>query len=173
MNPVLRWTLLVAGALVALLVLMAVIGLMMPKAHTASRSTTLNVPPDKVFARISDFARYPEWRPDVKEVIMLDAPDGAIRFREIGKDGPVAYRVVSQDYPSRLVVRIDDASLPYGGTWTYTLRSEGSGTLLTITENGEVYNPIFRFLSRTVFSPAATIEKFLAAVKGREGGNAK
>jgi len=37
----------------------------------------------------------------------------------------------------------------------------GGSTTLTITEDGFVTNPIFRFLSRTVFSTASTLEKFL------------
>jgi hypothetical protein len=35
-----------------------------------------------------------------------------------------------------------------------------SGTELTITENGEVYNPLFRFVSRFIMGHAATIEKY-------------
>ena len=30
-----------------------------------------------------------------------------------------------------------------------------------ITENGEVYNPLFRFMSRFVFGHTATIDKYL------------
>jgi hypothetical protein len=63
--------------------------------------------------------------------------------------------------PKRLVGRITDTSLPFRGSWTYVLQSEGTGTRLSITENGEVYNPIFRFMSRFVFGHTATMERYL------------
>ena len=59
-------------------------------------------------------------------------------------------------------MRIADPELPFGGTWTYELKPEGTGTRLVITERGEVYNPIFRFMSRFVFSRTATMEKMVA-----------
>jgi len=37
----------------------------------------------------------------------------------------------------------------------------GSGTRVRITEHGEVYNPVFRVLSRFVFGHTATLEEFL------------
>ncbi len=51
--------------------------------------------------------------------------------------------------------------MPFGGTWTYVLVPDVAGTRLTITEDGEVYNPLFRFLSRFVFSQTATIDTYL------------
>ncbi|HSA55072.1 MAG TPA: SRPBCC family protein, partial [Gemmatimonadaceae bacterium] len=112
-----------------------------------------------------DVARYPTWRPDVQQVDVLPDSDGVFRFRETGRHGVVAYRVERNEPPTRWVTRIDDPSLPYGGTWTFGLAPRGSGTSLTITEDGEIYNPIFRVLSRTVFSTAATIEAYQAALR--------
>ena len=43
------------------------------------------------------------------------------------------------------------------------------GSELTITEDGEVSNPIFRFISRFVFGHAATIEGFLKSVEAIAG----
>ena len=37
----------------------------------------------------------------------------------------------------------------------------------TITENGEVYNPIFRFLSRYVMGYTATMDRYLQAVQNK------
>jgi hypothetical protein len=66
--------------------------------------------------------------------------------------------------PARLVTRIAARDLPFGGTWTYELTPAGTGTELRITENGEVYNPLFRFLSRFVFGHTATMRTYLAAL---------
>jgi hypothetical protein len=42
-------------------------------------------------------------------------------------------------------------------------------TQITITERGEVYNPIFRFMSRYVFSHHATIDAYLTALGKKLG----
>ncbi len=41
------------------------------------------------------------------------------------------------------------------------------GSTLTITEDGEVYNPIFRFMSRFVFGHEATMAAYLSAAEKR------
>jgi uncharacterized protein YndB with AHSA1/START domain len=116
-----------------------------------------------VFARISDAARYPEWRTEVTRIEMLATQP--LKWREHAGDDPITYEVVESRPPERLVVRIADPDLPFGGTWTYDVKPEGTGTRLVITERGEVYNPIFRFMSRFIFSHTATMEKVVAALK--------
>ena len=65
--------------------------------------------------------------------------------------------------------RIADAKLPFGGSWTYEIAPGVTRDLTTlrITENGEVYNPVFRFVSKFVMGHSATIDKYLAAVATR------
>ena len=65
------------------------------------------------------------------------------------------------------MTRIDDPSLPLGGTWTLDVKAVPEGTALTITEDGEIYNPIFRVLSTAVFSPYATIDTYQADLRKR------
>jgi hypothetical protein len=66
------------------------------------------------------------------------------------------------------VGRIADSNLPFGGSWTYELAPAGDGeTTLRITEDGEVYNPIVRFVSRFVMGHDATIKQYLSAVGTR------
>ena len=102
-------------------------------------------------------------------VATLPPEAGQIVFREHGRD-TVTYRVETIEPPRRLVVRIADTDLPYGGAWTYDFASStDGGTQLTITERGEVYNPVFRFLSRFVFSHHATIDAYLRALGTKLG----
>jgi hypothetical protein len=42
-----------------------------------------------------------------------------------------------------------------------------AGSELRITEEGEVYNPIFRFVSRFIMGHTATIDSYLSAVRKR------
>jgi uncharacterized protein YndB with AHSA1/START domain len=163
----LKWALLVVLGLAAFVGLLALIGTFLPKGHRASRTAVYPASPATVFGTISDFARFPEWRSDVKTVELLPDDGHGTCFREHGKQGTVSYRVEAREPDSRLVTRIDDLSLPYGGTWTLEVKPVPEGTSLTITEDGEVYNPLFRVLSKVVFSPYTTIDTYQADLRKR------
>jgi uncharacterized protein YndB with AHSA1/START domain len=126
-----------------------------------------SAPPESVYAAITDFARFPEWRSGVKTVEVLSNGEGDTRFREDGPHGPVTYKVEERRPGSRLVTRIDDPSLPFGGTWTLEVKPVAGGTELTITEDGEIYNPIFRVMSKVVFSPYETIDAYQTDLRKR------
>jgi uncharacterized protein YndB with AHSA1/START domain len=106
---------------------------------------------------------------DMRDVVAHDAVVEGTVFREHQGNEAVTYRVEKIDAPRVLVTRIADTNLPWGGSWTYELTPAGEGTLLTITERGEVYNPIFRFMSRFVFSHTATIDTYLRALGAKLG----
>lgn len=156
----LRTAILVAGALGILALLVVALGYALPVEHVASVARTFAHPPATVFAVIHDVERYPAWRSDVEQVRVVErAP--ALRWREVGRNGTITFEVQEAVPPSRLVTRIADRSLPFGGTWMFVLTPEGTGTRVAITEHGEVYNPIFRVMSRFVFGHTATMETFL------------
>ena len=155
----LRTALIVAGVLAVLIGIVIAIGYALPVEHVASASATFARPPDRMFDVISDVQGYPAWRSDVERVELLTGGPPK-RWREYGSDN-IAFETVAQEPPRRLVVRIADRELPFGGTWTYELAPDGSGTRVTITEHGEVYNPVFRFMSKFVFGHTATIDTFL------------
>lgn len=157
---------LVAGIIVLLAALAVAAGSMLPVAHVASRGATFAQPPDRVFAVIVDVEAFPRWRSDVRAVEVL-AWEPAVRWREHARRDAITFERMEVQPPARLVTRIADPDLPFGGTWTYELAPEGSGTRLTITEHGEVYNPVFRLLSRFVFGHGATLETFLADLERR------
>jgi hypothetical protein len=164
-----KWIAIAVVAIVAVVALVALVGLFLPKGHRASRTVIYSAPPEAVFAAISDVGRFPEWRSDVKTVEILSDAGGLTRFREVGKNGAVTYQVEVREPSSRLVTRIDDPSLPFGGTWTLLVKPIGGGTELTITEDGEIYNPIFRVMSKVIFSPYTTIDTYQADLRKRLG----
>ncbi|MEO8579641.1 MAG: hypothetical protein ABI469_05290, partial [Gemmatimonadales bacterium] len=85
--------------------------------------------------------------------------------REVGSNGSILYEIQDAVPNQRLVTKIADPSLPFGGTWTYELSPRGDSTTLRITEDGEVYNPVFRFLSRFFMGHTATMNKYLDDVR--------
>ena len=153
--------------LVALVLIVVLIGYMLPKGHVASREKTFNAPPDRVFAAISTPEDYPKWRGDVKSVDILPAVDGKPRFRENGSNGPILFQIDESVPGKKQIFRIADTTLAFGGRWIYELTPSGSGTTLRITEDGEVYNPLFRFMSRFIFGHASTIEAYMGSLERR------
>jgi uncharacterized protein YndB with AHSA1/START domain len=159
--------LITAGVLVAIVLLVVVIGYALPVKHTATRETVIPADTAAVFAAISTPSEFPQWRRGVKSVEMLPPVEGKQSFRENGSDGAITY-VYDELVPSqRLVSRIADRSLPFGGSWTFELNPVTAGTRVRVTENGEVYNPVFRFVSRFIFGHDRTIAQYLEDLETR------
>jgi uncharacterized protein YndB with AHSA1/START domain len=159
-----RYLLIAAAILGALVLLIVVIGWSLPVKHQATSEVTINTSPALLYKLITDVERYPDWRSSVKRTERLPDSAGRTRFREIGGDGTILYEVETAEPNRRIVTRIADRSLPFGGTWTYELIPRGDSTMLRITENGEVYNPLFRFVSRFVMGHTRTIDTYLRDV---------
>jgi uncharacterized protein YndB with AHSA1/START domain len=168
-----RWLFVVLGAIAAVPIVVVGGGLLLPKEHTATTHATINAPPDSVWDALTDVDEFPAWRDDVARVEMLPPRDGHRMWREMGKHDVVTYEEVEADRPRRFVAQIADPSLPYGGSWTYVVAPAGQGaSRVTITEDGVVYNPVFRFMSRFIFGYHATQEAYLRALGRRFGQEA-
>jgi uncharacterized protein YndB with AHSA1/START domain len=168
------WGLFALGVVVLAILGAAVVGFLIPADHVAARAATIRGAPDAVFAALVDVDAFPTWRPDVKKVERLPAQGGRPSWREHTGFGPIAVAQDEADHPRRLVVRIADPDLPFGGTWTYELSpAPGGTTRLTITERGTVKNVLFRFLSRFVFGYTRTIDAYLGALGKKFGEDAK
>lgn len=155
-----RRLLIALGVLAALIAAVAIVGTLLPSGHIAARSLVLDVPRDSVWGVITDFAAQPAWRKELKKVERVSAgPEGEV-WREDGSE-PLLLQTTELVRPRRLVRTIADSTLPFGGRWVYELASIPSGgTRVTVTEEGEVYNPIFRVVSRFM-DPSATIRQYL------------
>lgn len=164
-----KWILIVVGVIAGLIALMAIIGALLPKGHSASRTTVINKPPDVLWQAMTDCAAFPQWRADVKSVEVLPDRDGHRVWREDGKNGKMTLETIEASPPSRLVLKIADPDLPFGGRWTYELQPSSGGSRVTITEDGEVYNPVFRFMSHVFFSQSSSIETYLKALGKKYG----
>jgi hypothetical protein len=161
-----RWSLWIVGGLVTMVAAVAAIGWRLPKAHSASRTARLPMSPDALYSLLSDVDRYPSWRAGLRRLQRLPDRNGLPAWVEETSGGKIPLYFERMERPSLLVGRIADPSLPFGGTWTYQIASApGGGSELTITEDGEIYNPIFRFMSRFVFGYSATLDGFLGSLQ--------
>src|SRR5687767_800737 len=163
-----RWILWIGAGLTVVVLIVVVVGAMLPKAHTASRTVRIAMPPDALFAALSDVDRYQSWRPDVKSLQRLPDRDGKPAWIEDVGGMKIPLHFERMERPSLLVSRIDGSDLPFGGSWTYQIAPAAGGSDLTITEDGEVSNVVFRFMSRFVFGHHATMDGFIKHLQARK-----
>lgn len=164
------WLMRIVVGLIVLGAAVFIVGSLLPQNHTASRTAHFSEPPDSVWAAITDIEAFPSWRPDVESVQRLAPQAGKAAWREISHRGNrISFAAETWEPPRHLVTRITDKDLPFGGSWDYAISPSGTGSTITITENGEIYNAAFRVVSRFM-SKTATIDAYLAALAARLGG---
>jgi len=163
--------LIVVGVLVLLVVCVVVIGSLLPKRHVTSRSAFFKASPERLFALI---AGSQDWRPDVKSCELITGDGGKQFQRETSKRGEaILYELQGSRPPLVIQRRIANENLPYGGTWSFALEPANGGTRVRITEDGEVYNPIFRFVSKFVMGQTAMLDAYLGALGKAVGEDAQ
>lgn len=164
-----RWVLIIIGALVGIVVIVALIGLLLPRDHRATSRLSLPQPPDSVWSTVRDFPQVAAWWPDVKKVERLEDVEGKERWREsLSGDMALTLRIEEERPPSRMRSVIEDTGEPFGGEWIYSISPDGSGSVIEITEAGWVSNPIFRTISR-LMGYHKTMDSYLVAL-GRKFG---
>jgi len=164
-----RVVVLLLAVVVGLGLVVVIIGYLLPVRHEATVSAAVPASPDAVWDVLTNPANYPQWRGDVTSVEIVPTDSGHVAWRELGKNGAIAFVVEQAERPRRLVTRITDKSLPFGGSWEYLVTGEGAGSRVQIREHGEVYNPVFRFVSRFIMGHTATASAYLKALGARFG----
>lgn len=166
-----KWFLVFTAAAAGLIVIALVVGWLLPESHTATVMRTVDGSPVEVWSEINHPAAFPEWRPGVESVqVTAEGPAGPTRWVERSGTGELPLVVEERDPPRRLVVRIGGEDLPFGGTWTYDLERDGDRTRVTVTEDGEIYNPFFRFVARFFLGYDATMRDYLDGLESRMAG---
>lgn len=172
MRTALKIVLGLMAAPLVLALLVVVSGVFLPREHTVSRVIHLKAAPDQVWALITDHAKDPTWRAGLLETVRLADRHGHPVWEDRGTRGQrMAYMTLESTAPTRLVRRIVDQER-FGGTWTYEVTPEGTGTRLRITEEGWVGVP-FRVLAKVVIGESAVMELYEGDVAKHFGESAK
>lgn len=155
-----KYALVFLGVVLAVGILITVVGMFTAKGHETSMARSYSAPVKTVYDLVRNYEEYPKWRTGVKSMTR----DGVARYVEESAHGKIPYRIVEELANSHLVSKIDDANLPFSGTWTFEVSEQNGKALLRITERGSVPNPIMRFFSAYVFSHERTIRTYLEDV---------
>jgi uncharacterized protein YndB with AHSA1/START domain len=124
------------------------------------------VPPQQVYALLSDYERRPEWRPAVARIGRID-DDGEGRqvWRELdGGDDRFDFTVVEEVPGERVVLSTASPDqIGYDATWAFTVHAnpDVGGSTLEVVEVGEVDNPLWRGVFYLRSSPWQTVEQEL------------
>jgi hypothetical protein len=159
-----KWLLIAVVFIVAVVIVVALVGYLLPRNHMASRSNHYNQSSEIIWTAITDFDSMPSWREGLKSVQHLPSTNGLPSHLEVTTMGNIPYQTIEMVPPRKLVRRISDPKLPYGGSWTFEIEPASPGATLRITEDGYVSNPFFRFMSRFMFGYTSEIDRFLGAL---------
>ncbi len=156
-------TLTLGSALLILIAIAYVVGSILPVAHVAAVRGELPATRERVWQTITDWPQHSRWRSDVAAVVVRSSKgDSVTTWVEVDAWGDsLTLATVEVDPPRRLVTRIAQDDLPFAGTWTFELDDDGPGTYIRIVEEGEVYDPIFRFVAAVFIGHTATLEAYL------------
>lgn len=170
MKKVMTWILGIVGLLVLAGIVVFVVGSLLPENHVASKTLTLKQPPETVWQAVTDFANQPKWHSEMKSVERLADRNGHEVWQEEMSGMKIPLETLEIEPPKKLVRRIASDDLGFGGDWEYIITPAiDGGCQLTITENGKVPNPLFRFMSKYVFGHTATMEAYMKALAGKFG----
>jgi hypothetical protein len=138
MNVVKLIVLVGLAAVVAIVAIVMIVGARLPREHRASRTLRVSRAPADVWPVVTRLA-------------------GA---------SSVPVDILESQPPHRLVTRIKATERQFGGTWTVAIAGQAAppASTVTITEDGWVANPIFRFMSRYVIGHHATMDALLTGV---------
>jgi uncharacterized protein YndB with AHSA1/START domain len=155
--------------LVALLAAATLIGSQLPRNHFATPMGLYRQKPEAVWEAITNVDAMPTWREGLKSVQKLPERNGLPAHIEVTTSGTIPMETVEMNPPTKLVTRIADDRLPFGGTWTYEIQETTEGSALRIMERGWVSNPFFRFMSKFVFGQTSTMNAYLRSLAKKLG----
>ena len=159
-------TLTIAGGLLVIAGVVYGIGTLLPVAHIAAVRGELPATRARVWRAITDWSRQAQWRSDLAAVEIVSVQGDDVVWVEVDAWGDsLRLATVSLDPPHEMVTKIADANAPFAGTWTFELDDNGPGTYIRIVEEGEVYDPLFRFVAAVFIGQTATIEKYISDLR--------
>ncbi len=141
-------------------------GANLPETHEVTKKAIYNQPQGVVWDAVSDYATMASWSPGIDSIKRLDDVDGKPLWRFTGEDGHVMdILVMKEEAPMLHVSKIHDTDLPFGGTWTITVKAvEDDKTLVTLTEEGTIESPVWRFITHFMMGYDAMAIQFLQAL---------
>lgn len=123
-------------------------------ADSAHERITIAGTPERCWATVLDYERYPDWAKDVKKVEILDRDaqgrGSRVEFRAAAMGRSIRY-VLVYDYtaaPQALSWKLEEGDMLRRLDGTYAFESEGDGTLVTYDLEVDISMPLPGLIKR-------------------------
>lgn len=161
------WALSIAGAVVALLVVLllvlAIYGRTIPVARTTAVEVDLRKSPQEVYALISDVAGFVRWAPDVRSIKQEPSHDGKPAYTMRIDRQNMFFSVTAAEPPKTFALTIRGNKI-CSSSWCWDITPTPAGCTVRLTECGEVYISIIRAMLRVCNMEAKHLTSNLAAM---------
>ena len=149
-------------SIVAIITIVLIIGLFLPKERTFTKTAVLNSDVTKVFNIVTDFKNQTTWRNDVKEIIVIDNNT----WTEVPKKGTAITFKVKQKVENEIfeieIIEPENFSGYWVGTFKQTKPNE---TAIEFKEVVTISNPFFRTISYVFVDLDKTMDLYLQNLK--------
>ena len=157
-----------AGGLIALVtfatVIVFLIGNAIEPRHSTQVARSVLATPAEVAKLIRNVEAYPSWRHGVS-ISDLQKHETEATYVETAFGDVIAYRLDEKSRDKLFVATITDKTLPFGGTWTFEISTDGGATTLMIREDGVIRDPFYRFFAKYVFGYDSSIVSYLNSLE--------
>lgn len=150
-------------SIAAIIAIVFVIGLFMPKERTFTKEAVLNSEASKVFNIVTDFNGQTSWRTDVKEIIVIDDKT----WTEVPVKGTAITFQVKRKIQNQLFEIEIVEPKSFKGYWIGTFQEVEDGTRVVFKEVAIIENPFFRVLSATFVDFDKTMETYMNNLKAK------
>jgi hypothetical protein len=153
-------------SIVAIIAIVLIIGLFLPKERTFTKMAVLNSDLNKVFNLVTDFKNQTTWRNDVKEIIVIDENT----WTEVPKKGTeITFKVKQKVENEIFEIEIIEPK-NFSGYWVGTFKQTNENqTAIEFKEVVTVSNPFFRTLSYLFVDLDKTMDLYLQNLKQKLG----
>ena len=143
---------------VALIAIVLIIGLFLPKERTFTKTAVLNLDVTKVFNLVTDFKNQTTWRNDVKEIIGIDENT----WTEVPKKGTaITFKVKQKIVNEIFEIEIIEPK-NFNGYWVGTFKqTKENQTAIEFKEVVTISNPFFRPISYLFVDLDKTMDLYL------------
>jgi hypothetical protein len=153
-------------SIVAIMAIVLIIGLFLPKERTFTKTALLNSDVTKVFNLVTDFKNQTSWRNDVKEIIVIDENT----WTEVPKKGTAITFKVKQKVENEIFEIEIIEPKNFNGYWTGTFKqTKENQTAIEFKEVVTVSNPFFRTISYVFVDLDKTMDLYLQNLKQKLG----
>ena len=139
-----------------------VIGMLLPRQVTASRTTELKASQARIFETVTNIEKQTEWRKDITSVTVH--PSGKSWTEKTTAGIFIDFEVRHKEPNSRFEIEFAFKQ-GFSGYWVGVFLPSSNGTMVQITETIEIKSRIFRVISRIFGFTEKFIDTYLTQLK--------